>query len=182
MESLLDFSAPLLNIAVLDELSDSFYRDGNKTAEAALVTFQRHPMAWTRAPQILEQSSKLSARILALNILEETVRTKWSVLPVSEREGIRSYMVGLIIRLSSQPPAQSAASLGLSLSDHSLYLRKCNVVLVALVKQDWPERWPSFIPELVASSKSSSSLCFNNMNILSLLSEGGVRLQCRHPD
>ena len=165
MDSLLDFSAPL-NMAVLDELSDSFYRDGNKAAEAALVTFQRHPMAWTRAPQILEQSSKLSARILALNILEETVRTKWSVLPVTEREGIRTYIVSLIIRLSSQPPAQSAASLGLSLSDHSLYLRKCNVVLVALVKQDWPERWPSFIPELVASSKSSSSLCLNNMAIL----------------
>ena len=170
MESLLDFSAPL-NMSVLDELSDSFYRDGNKAAEAALVTFQRHPMAWTRAPQILEQSTKLSARILALNILEETVRTKWSVLPVAEREGIRQYIVSLIIRLSSQPPSQSASSLGLSVSDHSLYLRKCNVVLVALVKQDWPERWPSFIPELVASSKSSSSLCLNNMAILLLLSE-----------
>ena len=170
MDRLLDFSAPL-NMSVLDELSDSFYRDGNKAAEAALVTFQRHPMAWTRAPQILEQSTKLSARILALNILEETVRTKWSVLPVTEREGIRQYIVSLIIRLSSQPPSQSAASLGLSLPDHSLYLRKCNVVLVALVKQDWPERWPSFIPELVESSKSSSSLCLNNMAILCLLSE-----------
>ena len=170
MESLLDFSAPL-SIGALDELSDSFYRDGNKAAEAALVTFQRHPMAWTRAPQILEQSSKLSARILALNILEETVRTKWAVLPVSEREGIRQYVVSLIIRLSSQPPAQSAASLGLSPSEQSLYLRKCNVVLVALVKQDWPERWPHFIPELVASSKTSPSLCANTMSILQLLSE-----------
>ena len=47
----------------------------------------------------------------------------------------------------------------------------CSVVLVQIVKQEWPEHWPNFIPELVNSSKTSQSLCANNMNILLLLSE-----------
>jgi exportin-1 len=40
-----------------------------------------------------------------------------------------------------------------------------------ILKQDWPQRWPTFIKEIVASSRSSLSLCENNMVILKLLSE-----------
>eukprot|EP00605_Chrysophyceae_sp_TOSAG23-4_P001486 GSChrysophyteH1.ASY1.ANO1.1623.1 assembled CDS len=37
--------------------------------------------------------------------------------------------------------------------------------------QDWPHNWPDFISDIVASSKTSESLCENNMRILRLLSE-----------
>lgn len=47
----------------------------------------------------------------------------------------------------------------------------CPVVLVHIVKHEWPTHWPNFIPELVNSSRTSQSLCANNMNILLLLSE-----------
>lgn len=40
-----------------------------------------------------------------------------------------------------------------------------------ILKQEWPQNWPTFIPELVESSKTSLSLCENNMVILRLLSE-----------
>ncbi len=40
-----------------------------------------------------------------------------------------------------------------------------------ILKQGWPKDWPSFIPEIVASSRTSLSLCENNMIILRLLSE-----------
>jgi exportin-1 len=40
-----------------------------------------------------------------------------------------------------------------------------------ILKQAWPKDWPSFIPEIVASSRTSLSLCENNMVILKLLSE-----------
>lgn len=68
------------------------------------------------------------------------------------------------------------------------YLNKLNLVLVQvrsspsvqphrqelilqILKQAWPKDWPSFIPEIVASSRTSLSLCENNMIILKLLSE-----------
>lgn len=40
-----------------------------------------------------------------------------------------------------------------------------------MVKQEWPRNWESFIPELVASSATSESICENNVQILKLLSE-----------
>ncbi len=40
-----------------------------------------------------------------------------------------------------------------------------------ILKQEWPHNWPTFISELVESSKTSLSLCENNMVILKLLSE-----------
>ena len=40
-----------------------------------------------------------------------------------------------------------------------------------ILKQEWPHNWPSFIPDLVGSSKTSEVLCENNMQILKLLSE-----------
>ena len=45
------------------------------------------------------------------------------------------------------------------------------MVLVQILKQEWPTGWPTFIPEIVASSKTNLSLCENNMIILKLLSE-----------
>lgn len=37
--------------------------------------------------------------------------------------------------------------------------------------QDWPQKWQSFIPDLVAASKTNETLCENSMYILKLLSE-----------
>ncbi len=52
-----------------------------------------------------------------------------------------------------------------------MLLRKLNLVLVQIIKQEWPKFWSSFIPEIVAASRTNESLCENNMEILSLLSE-----------
>lgn len=41
---------------------------------------------------------------------------------------------------------------------NKFYLGKLNMVLVQILKQDWPHNWPQFIPEIVASSKQNLSL------------------------
>ena len=46
------------------------------------------------------------------------------------------------------------------------YINKLNTILVAVLKQEWPQRWPSFVPDLVAAAKSSETLCENCMHIL----------------
>lgn len=93
-----------------------------------------------------------------------------------------------------------------TLKQNSVMITKLNMVLVQIVKNDWPHNWstkllllslsqthmhthaytctqmrtqfmewslhmhrPNFIPELVNSSKTSESLCTNNMKILLLL-------------
>ena len=42
-------------------------------------------------------------------------------------------------------------------------------MLVQIVKQEWPQNWTTFITDIVGASKTSESLCTNNMVILKLL-------------
>ena len=50
-------------------------------------------------------------------------------------------------------------------------LNKLNLVLVSILKQEWPHNWPTFINEIISACHSSLSICENNMIILRLLSE-----------
>lgn len=52
-----------------------------------------------------------------------------------------------------------------------VFLNKLNLVLVSVLKQDWPHRWPSFIPDILGASRTNMNLCENSMTILRLLSE-----------
>lgn len=132
---------------------------------AVITAFQNHPDSWTRVDAILDRSQQDVTRTLATNILQTTVSTRWKILPPDQRAGIKTYVVNLIIKLSSDPNLLRA---------NKAFLTKLNMVLVQIVKQEWPEHWPNFIPELVNSSKTSQSLCANNMNILLLMSEEGT--------
>ena len=50
-----------------------------------------------------------------------------------------------------------------------MFVGKLNVLLVQILKKEWPHNWPSFIPDIVSASKASEVLCTNNMEILKLL-------------
>lgn len=86
----------------------------------------------------------------------------WKVLPADQKEGIKNFIVGFIIKNSSDKE---------SLKKNKLLLNKLNIVLVQILKQYWPEQWPTFIPEIVSASLSNPAQCENNMAILKLLSE-----------
>jgi len=159
-QSLLDFSKPI-NVGLFDKTVQSFF-GGNTAYQDVLVKFQNHPQAWTRAHDILEKSQHTQCKMIGLNILEECVKTRWKILPKGQKDGIKTYIVNLIIKMSSNSE---------TLKQLSVFIRKLNMVLVQIVKQDWPQNWPNFIPELVNSSKVSQSICANNMSILLLLSE-----------
>ena len=50
-----------------------------------------------------------------------------------------------------------------------IYLGKLNIILVQILKHEWPRNWPSFISDIVGASKTNESLCQNNLAILKLL-------------
>jgi len=58
-----------------------------------------------------------------------------------------------------------------SLEKEKTYLNKLNMILVQILKREWPKNWESFIPDIIGASKTNESLCQNNMIILKLLSE-----------
>ncbi|KAF9902452.1 Karyopherin transporter [Linnemannia zychae] len=163
MESILDFSRDL-DIGLFDRVVQAFFSAGpdHKHAQAILTEFQENPDAWRRVDAILDNSNDLNAKFIALNVLEKLVQTRWKMLPPEQCQGIRNYTVGLIVKLSSDDA---------TLQSQKTLLGKLNMVLVQILKQEWPHAWPNFIPEIVVSSKSNLSLCENNMVILKLLSE-----------
>lgn len=76
--------------------------------------------------------------------------------------GIRNFVVNFIIQSSSSEE---------SLKTQRTFLNKLNLVLVAILKQEWPHNWPTFINEIISSCHTNLSICENNMAILRLLSE-----------
>jgi exportin-1 len=71
-------------------------------------------------------------------------------------------VVGKIISMSSDEA---------SMQRDRVLISKLNLILVEMLKHEWPHNWPTFISDLVGSSKTSEVLCENNMQILKLLSE-----------
>ena len=162
--SLLEFKERL-DINLLDQVVCCVYQGGGQhqhLAQQLLTQLKEHPDAWTRVDAILEYSSSEQTKYFALQILEGVIKTKWKALPHEQCEGIQKYIVALIIKLSA---SQEEMDL------HKVYLNKLNVILVQIVKQEWPKNWPTFISDIVGASRTNESLCQNNMIILKLLSE-----------
>ncbi len=161
---LLNFSQPF-DCSLLDQIV-LIAMDGAHPQRAAanefLVRMKDHPDMWRRADAILEVSKQSATKFFGLQVLGEAINTHWKVIPQDQREGIRSYIVSKIIALSSSDEL---------MKQNNSYLPRLNLVLVQILKQDWPHNWPSFISDIVGSSKTSESLCENNMKVLKLLSE-----------
>ncbi|GAB1601395.1 exportin-1-like [Argonauta hians] len=161
---LLDFNQKL-DINLLDNIVACMYSGEGpqqRMAQEVLTTLKEHPDAWTRVDTILEYSSNQQTKYYALQILENVIKTRWKVLPRPQCEGIKKYIVGLIIKTSSEQQL---------LEKEKVYLGKLNMILVQILKYEWPRNWPSFISDIVGASKTNESLCQNNMTILKLLSE-----------
>ena len=87
---------------------------------------------------------------------------RWKVIGAEQREGIKNFVVGKIITVSSDEAM---------MNQEKVFVSKLNLVLVEILKHEWPHNWPTFISDLVGASKTSEVLCENNMQILKLLSE-----------
>ncbi|KAH9484027.1 Exportin-1 [Psilocybe cubensis] len=150
MEVLLDFSRDF-DVGLMDKVVMAFYTGAGpeqQLAQQILTQFQDNAESWTR--------------YIGLQILEKLIMTKWKTLPEGQRQGIRNFIVGITVKVASDE---------VSFRKEKTYINKLNLALVQILKQEWPHNWPTFITELVESSKTNLPLCENNMVILKLLSE-----------
>ncbi|KAI0479057.1 CRM1 C terminal-domain-containing protein [Xylariaceae sp. FL0804] len=152
-------------IAELDLMVQSFYEgrgEQQKAAQTALNQFKEDPDAWLLVDQILQESKHPQTKYLGLQILDNVIMTRWKVLPRDQCLGIRNFVVNFIIQASNTEE---------SLKTHRTLLNKLNLVLVSILKQEWPHNWPTFINEIISACRSNLAICENNMIILRLLSE-----------
>ncbi|KAI5293571.1 Karyopherin transporter [Ascosphaera acerosa] len=153
------------SIAELDQTVAAFYEGSGEVrqqAQKTLTEFKQNPDAWLLVGNILQESTYLQTKYLGLQVLDDVINTKWKVLPRDQCQGIRNFIVSCIIDHSTTEE---------SLKSERPFLNKLNLVLVSILKQEWPHNWPTFISEIVASSHTSLAICENNMVILRLLSE-----------
>ncbi|KAF3779403.1 EXPORTIN 1A protein [Nymphaea thermarum] len=170
-EKLRDLSQPI-DVPLLDATVAAFYGTGSKEERAAadqiLRELQNNPDTWLQVVHILQNSQNLNTKFFALQasyiyaVLEGVIKYRWNALPVEQRDGIKNYISDLIVQLSSNET---------SFRRERLYVNKLNIILVQVLKHEWPARWPSFISDLVSAAKSSETICENCMAILKLLSE-----------
>jgi len=161
---LMDFSKPF-DTELLDQIS-AISMDGLHPQRARAMEFlmvmKENPDMWKRADAILETSKQDASKFFALSTLRDMTNTRWKIVPLDQRLGIRNYIVTKIISIASNDETRRS---------QNSTLAQLNLVLVDILKQDWPHAWPSFISDIVGSSKSSENLCENNMRLLKLLSE-----------
>src|SRR5215469_14330177 len=170
-----------MSIEELDATVRAFYEgrgDAQKQAQTTLNQFKENPDAWLMVDKILQDATYPQTKYLGLQILDNVIMTRWKVLPRDQCQGvfllqqkkmlsltyigIRNFVVNFIIQCSSTEE---------SLRSQRVLLNKLNLVLVSILKQEWPHNWPTFINEIVSSCHSSLPICENNMAILRLLSE-----------
>ncbi|KAL4303824.1 hypothetical protein GQ457_10G014980 [Hibiscus cannabinus] len=164
-ERLKDLSQPI-DVPLLDATVAAFYGTGSKEeraqADQILRHLQNNPDMWLQVVHILQQTKSLNTKFFALQVLEGVIKYRWNALPVEQRDGMKNYISEVIVLLSSNEASFRA---------ERLYVNKLNIILVQILKHDWPARWKSFIPDLVAAAKTSETICENCMAILKLLSE-----------
>ncbi|GAB5354779.1 hypothetical protein AAMO2058_000148600 [Amorphochlora amoebiformis] len=152
-----------IDIEKLEQAVRVFYsapsEEIRKAAENELQALQEDVTAWQYVPPVLESTASPTAKYFALQILEKLVKTRWKILHPSQREGIKNFLSSYIIRLSEQEGLPSS------------FVNKLNIVLLQVVKHEWPSNWPTFIPDLVNACKASQGLCTNILTILKMLSE-----------
>ena len=153
------------DVPLLDQVVEVMNRstgDTQKLASEILTELKEQEGSWMRVDGILEFSQLMETKYYALQILESLVQTRWKALPREQCEGIKGFIVDLVIKISSESQNDPQVK---------TYLQKLNLVLVQIVKQEWPKNWPTFMADIVGSSKANVNLCLNNMIVLRLLSE-----------
>ena len=81
----------------------------------------------------MEFSNNQQTKYYALQILESVIKTRWKILPRNQCEGIKKYIVGLIIKTSSDPEV---------LEKEKTYLNKLNMILVQVGATFYTEYLP----------------------------------------
>ena len=161
---IMDFSKPF-DVTLLDQLV-SIAMDGTNAHRSAanelLIRMKDHPDMWKRVDKIIGNSNQIGTKFFGLQVLGEAIATRWKIIPPDHRGGIRNFIVSNIVGICTSDD---------KMKKESVYLSRLNLILVQILKQDWPDEYPDFISDIVSSSKSSELLCENNMTILKLLSE-----------
>jgi exportin-1 len=118
-------------------------------ASEILATFKENPESWTKVDAILEFSTLLETKYFGLQILEQLIQTRWRALPREQCDGIKGYIVSMILDISSD--AEKSEQM-------KLLLQKLNLVLVQVCSIKLPIKFKDSLNLLDCQARMASSL------------------------
>uniref|UniRef100_A0A8C0YJD5 Exportin-1 n=1 Tax=Cyprinus carpio carpio TaxID=630221 RepID=A0A8C0YJD5_CYPCA len=113
------------------------------------------------ARQLLDFNQKLD-----INLLDNVVNCLYHGVGPQQRMAQE-----VLTHLKEHPDAWTRVDTILEFSQNMNTKYYALQILETILKQEWPKHWPTFISDIVGASRTSESLCQNNMIILKLLSE-----------
>ncbi|KAI5191815.1 exportin-1 [Nematocida sp. AWRm77] len=162
MEKVLE-STEEFDVELFERIIESFYfpqHPEHRRAEEVLLKFRDHPDSWARAASIMKEGKDMRSKLFALQVLERMVRIRWSLLTEEQKESVREYVVETILQYaveeSSKPEGEQL-------------LKRLNLILIEIIKREWPAKWPTLIPDLLAASKGECLVCKNTFELLGTL-------------
>lgn len=156
-----DFDVELFEKIVMTALSAS--DEHKKEAEEVLLQFKELSYSWTKVNDVVKGSNREDAKFMALQILEDNVKSKWALFEEDNRRSLRKYVFEMIREMTTVEKVPT------------IVVNKLNSVLVEIAKKDWPTRWPDFVSCLVNTSLElfsvSMGFASNALVILKLVNE-----------
>jgi exportin-1 len=86
-----------------------------------LSSLKYNVLFYPQVDTILEVSNNQQTKYYGLLILEDVIKTRWKVLPRKQCEQIKKYIIGLIMKTSSDPE---------TLDKEKTCLNKLDIILV----------------------------------------------------
>lgn len=160
MRKILELDNNEFKIDEFDEVVATAFNPNSKSkneAEEVLLQFKELPNSWTKIDLILKNSSSTQSKFIALQILEETVKSKWVLFNEEMKLGLKQYVFSTVVERSST---------SVPTKQNDIILQKFNMVLVEIVKKEWPSRWPTFISDLINISQSTSMQVSKNSLVI----------------
>ncbi|EAX75816.1 exportin, putative, partial [Trichomonas vaginalis G3] len=122
------------------------------------MSFIKRDDAYKCVKDVLGSEFSSGTKYIALTALLDAVKFRWLSLPNDFKEEIKQYINIFIDNYIENNGEQS-------------HISEANLILVEIAKYDFPERWPSFLSDLLQMSHKSQNHCKNVFSILSTLAD-----------
>lgn len=151
-----------IDLEILDTVARNLYRlDDQMSPEIAnniLMRFITREDAYTCVPDVLQSNCASCTKYIALKALFEAVKFRWLSLSPEFKEEIKQFITQIRDTYIENNGEQS-------------HISEANLILVEIAKYDFPQSWPTFIPDLLETAKKSEKFCRNVFSILSTLAD-----------
>ena len=113
---------------------------------------------WLTAHRIFLDSQDAVGKFLAATFLLNGIRARWNLVGAAEHEEMKS----VFFRTLCEWPANGVTP---------LLLDRLNMVVIEVMKYEWPGNWKNFILDLIDASNRNQEVCKNSLKLLQRLSE-----------